>query len=67
MHRNPVARGLVLEPEQWPWSSYRSYAFEEEGARGANQSVGQGQDQNRDASGMSSHLYKKRKGGPPNP
>jgi REP element-mobilizing transposase RayT len=26
MHRNPVARGLVQEPEQWPWSSYRSYA-----------------------------------------
>ena len=21
MHRNPVARGLVQEPEQWPWSS----------------------------------------------
>ena len=26
MHRNPVKRGLVLEPEQWEWSSYRSYA-----------------------------------------
>ena len=37
MHRNPVARGLVLEPEQWPWSSYRSYAFEEEGAVRINQ------------------------------
>jgi putative transposase len=23
MHGNPVKRGLVLEPEQWPWSSYR--------------------------------------------
>ena len=32
MHRNPVARGLVQEPEQWPWSSYRSYAFGEAGA-----------------------------------
>jgi putative transposase len=29
MHRNPVKRGLVLEPEQWPWSSYRSYAYGE--------------------------------------
>jgi putative transposase len=26
MHRNPVKRGLVELPEQWPWSSYRHYA-----------------------------------------
>jgi putative transposase len=31
MHRNPVTRGLVDEPEQWRWSSYRSYAFGEVG------------------------------------
>jgi putative transposase len=31
MHRNPVKRGLVLEPEQWGWSSYRHYAFGERG------------------------------------
>jgi putative transposase len=31
MHRNPVKRGLVLEPEQWEWSSYRSYAGREQG------------------------------------
>ena len=31
MHRNPVKRGLVLEPEQWRWSSYRHYAFGEIG------------------------------------
>ena len=37
MHRNPVTRGLVQEPEQWPWSSYRSYAFGEEGAVRINQ------------------------------
>jgi len=37
MHRNPVARGLVQAPEQWPWSSYRSYAFGEEGAVRINQ------------------------------
>ena len=23
MHRNPVKRGLALEPEQWAWSSFR--------------------------------------------
>ncbi len=31
MHRNPVVRGLVLEPGQWSWSSFRHYA---EGERG---------------------------------
>jgi putative transposase len=31
MHRNPVARGLVLAPEQWEWSSYRHYATGEPG------------------------------------
>jgi len=25
MHRNPVTRGLVDTPDQWRWSSYRSY------------------------------------------
>jgi hypothetical protein len=32
-----VVRGLVQEPEQWPWSSYRSYAFGEEGGVRINQ------------------------------
>jgi REP element-mobilizing transposase RayT len=31
MHRNPVARGLVDSPEQWEWSSFRAYAYEEVG------------------------------------
>jgi putative transposase len=31
MHRNPVVRSLVTEPDQWPWSSYRSYAYGETG------------------------------------
>jgi putative transposase len=31
MHRNPVKRGLVLEPEQWRWSSFRHYAYGESG------------------------------------
>ena len=25
IHRNPVSRGLVERPEDWPWSSYRSF------------------------------------------
>ena len=31
MHRNPVKRGLVLEPQLWEWSSYRHYADGERG------------------------------------
>ena len=37
MHRNPVKRGLVLEPEQWEWSSSRSHAFGEVGRVKINQ------------------------------
>jgi putative transposase len=25
VHRNPLARGLVSRPEEWPWSSHRHY------------------------------------------
>jgi putative transposase len=37
MHRNPVKDGLVTEAEHWEWSSYRSYAFQEEGRVKINQ------------------------------
>ena len=30
IHRNPVKRGLVEKPEDWPWSSYRHYALDEQ-------------------------------------
>ena len=33
IHLNPVRRGLVTQPEQWRWSSYREYA----GLSGAEQ------------------------------
>jgi|SRR5579863_3777388 len=26
IHRNPVARGLVQQPEHWPWSSFLHYS-----------------------------------------
>ena len=29
IHWNPVRRGLVKTPGQWPWSSYRDYAGSE--------------------------------------
>ena len=31
MHRNPVKRGLVSKTEDWRWSSYRFYAYNEPG------------------------------------
>jgi putative transposase len=31
IHRNPVHRGLVTQPEDWPWSSYRHYLTGEVG------------------------------------
>ncbi len=31
MHRNPVKRGLVTEPEQWRWSSFRDYLYGQTG------------------------------------
>jgi len=31
IHRNPVERGLVAEPDQWWWSIFRSYAYLEAG------------------------------------
>jgi putative transposase len=31
MHHNPVVRGLVEKPEDWPWSSFRHYAIGIEG------------------------------------
>ncbi len=29
MHRNPVTRGLVANPEDWPWSTHRHYRLDE--------------------------------------
>ena len=37
MHRNPVKRKLVEEPGKWRWSSFRHYAYQEEGPVKINQ------------------------------
>ncbi|MHB1937395.1 MAG: transposase [Acidobacteriaceae bacterium] len=29
MHRNPIKRSLVEEPDPWVWSSFRAYAYQE--------------------------------------
>jgi putative transposase len=31
MHANPVKRGLVVHPKDWPWSSWGQYALGETG------------------------------------
>ena len=36
MHRNPVTRGLVKHPEDWPWSSSCFYAKNEAGLVGVD-------------------------------
>jgi hypothetical protein len=28
MHLNPVRKGLVERPEDWPWSSYNHFALD---------------------------------------
>ena len=37
MHQNPVRRGLVMEPEQWRWSSFRDYVMDQPGPVMVNQ------------------------------
>ena len=37
IHRNSVKRGLILEPDQWAWSSFRCYAHGESGPVLVNQ------------------------------
>jgi len=37
MHNNPVKRGLVLEPGQWAWSSFRDYEWDQSGVVKLNQ------------------------------
>jgi REP-associated tyrosine transposase len=31
IHRSPVKWGLAVAPDQWRWSSFRSYAYGETG------------------------------------
>ena len=43
MHLNPVKRGLVLEPQQWRWNSYRHYALGERGTVVVNEQQPRGE------------------------
>ena len=33
MHFNPLRKGLVNKPEDWPWSSYNNFALDKERVR----------------------------------
>jgi hypothetical protein len=47
--RNPVKRGLVEQPDQWVWRSFRSYAYGKEGI-GTSEFSGGVEDNNKDTS-----------------
>ncbi len=63
IHRNPVKRGLVPRPEDWPWSSFRHYA---EGAAGVieieSQWTARRRERRASDSGESSHVSAQRRG-----
>ena len=50
IHRNPVTRGLVSRPELWRWSSFRHYAYGEQGLVGVNERMASGQPLGKDRS-----------------
>ncbi len=35
LHLNPVRKGLVQRPEEWPWSSYNNFALDPAAVRGS--------------------------------
>jgi putative transposase len=53
IHRNPVRRGLVLSPEQWPWSSFRHYVS---GVEGVVEIESQWTARKREQLGLTPHL-----------
>lgn len=40
MHRNPVTRGLVSHPSEYPWSSFQTYATHTQGKVTINLQLG---------------------------
>jgi len=61
MHRNPVVRGLVAKPEDWPWSSFRHYALGEIGTVEIESSW---TTRRRDRSALATQVSKSRPGAP---
>jgi len=61
MHRNPVTRGLVVEPEQWGWSSFRHWWT---GQKGMVEIESSWTAAIRDRAAMNAHVSKARRGAP---
>jgi putative transposase len=61
IHRNPVVRGLVAKPEDWPWSSFRHYALGEIGTVEIESSW---TTRRRDRSGATTQVSESRPGAP---
>jgi putative transposase len=56
LHRNPVKRGLVKEPGDWKWSSFRHYALREKGVVGI-ESEWTARDREREAKGAGERIF----------
>jgi REP-associated tyrosine transposase len=61
MHRNPVRRGLVARPEDWPWSSFRHYLT---GERGTVEIESPWTATRRDRAAVNAHVSNTRRGAP---
>jgi putative transposase len=62
IHRNPVKRGLVQRPEDWPWSSFRHYAEGEVGVVEIESQWTARQRERSAASGEDSHVSAQHRG-----
>jgi putative transposase len=56
IHRNPVKRGLVKEPGDWKWSSFRHYALREVGVVEI-ESEWTARDREREANGAGERIF----------
>ena len=61
MHRNPVVRGLVSRPEDWPWSSFLHYAT---GVVGVVEIESSWTAARRGSAGAATHVRKSGRGAP---
>jgi putative transposase len=61
IHRNPVTRGLVVAPQDWPWSSFRHYAS---GEIGTVQIESDWTANRRDRAASETHVSESRRGAP---
>jgi putative transposase len=61
MHRNPVKRGLVSKPWDWPWSSFRHYLT---GHIGTVEIESEWTATRRERAATESHVSKARRGAP---